>query len=273
MLKLIKIEFSRAFKNKYLLLSIFIGCLIAITHVIQNVIPCVKALDLDWSKGFYPHSVFNKWMGGEIYSIQPYLYFLIAPILAAIPFADSFYLDKKSGFLKNIFIRTKKRNYYISKYLSTFITGGAAVVIPLALNFILTSMFLPALTPESCAGTFMIMDMSMWADLFYSNPYIYVLMYLILDFVFFGLVATIALAISHSLNNRFAVLLAPFLYYVIFMFTLNLTGNSLFDPSIILKPSQPYTGIDINIIIIEIAILLAITSGIFIYKGVRDDTY
>lgn len=269
--KMLKIELSRALKNKYFLFSIIIGCMLAITHVAFNVLPLYG--DVDLPKGAYPHSVFNKWIGGQAYAPETFLFFLIAPMLATIVYGTSFYVDMKSGYIKNVFIRTEKRYYYVSKYVATFISGGLVIIIPLILNFYLTSMLLPSIIPEASSGTFPIFENFMWNKLYYSQPYIYVFLYIILDFIFYGLIATIALAISFNIDNQFAVMVAPFLYYMVFSFVLSATNKGEFNPLFFLQPSQPQIGISFTNVLIEVVILFCITAGIFTIKGVKNDTF
>ena len=40
--------------------------------------------------------------------MQSSLYFILLPALASLPYADSFFLDRKSGYIKQIVTRTKK---------------------------------------------------------------------------------------------------------------------------------------------------------------------
>lgn len=274
MFKLLKIELSRALKSKLFLIAILIGCVISISHFIQYVIPgaAINYSGADM-KGGAPISAISRWIGGTGYALHTFLYYLIAPIIACIPFADSFFIDKNTGYIKNIFTRTKKSHYYISKYISTFISGGLAVITPLLLNLYLTAMVLPSITPEVSAREYPIFDLSMWSGLFYTHPYIYTLLYLLIDFVFFGLIATIGLTVSHTIENRFAVLLAPFLYYILISFIFNTTNLDIFDPLQFLIPAQVFFGFKFSIILLEAIFLAVITFGFFIFKGVKTETF
>ena len=62
------------------------------------------------------------------------------------------------------------------------------------------------------------------ADLFYTHPYCYLFLYLILDAVFFGLLTTIALLAAHLTENRFLVILMPFLCYLFVFSVSQMTG-------------------------------------------------
>ena len=105
MQKILKIELHRAFINWTFGVSIAIGCTIAISHLWFQVIPSICNLDnYLLGKGEYPVSVFNKWIGGEGISLQSALYNMLLPCLAILPYGDSLFCDKKSGYIKNILI-------------------------------------------------------------------------------------------------------------------------------------------------------------------------
>ena len=105
---MIRMEMKRAFHNRNFYIALIIGCGIAIGQYIQNVLPMIKYLPMDVEKGVYPHSVFNKWIGGEYHTLWPMLFYFILPVLAALPHGDSYYQDIQSGYFKNICTRTKK---------------------------------------------------------------------------------------------------------------------------------------------------------------------
>lgn len=207
--RVLKIELYRAFINKLFIFAVLAGSIITISHVIFNVIPMTEFLDdyLNYDKPMMDvHGVFNKWIGGQSFTMQPFLYYLLLPILVTIPFADSFFTDKKSCYIDNIFIRTNKKNYYFSKLIAVFFSAGIVILIPLLINLMLTAMILPSINPQISGGTFPIVANSMWAELFYTHPYIYVFGYLLIDFIFAGLIASISLVVSFWAEHRFIVL-------------------------------------------------------------------
>ena len=97
---MIRMEMKRAFHNRNFYIALIIGCGIAIGQYIQNVLPMIKYLPMDVEKGVYPHSVFNKWIGGEYHTLWPMLFYFILPVLAALPHGDSYYQDIQSGYVQ-----------------------------------------------------------------------------------------------------------------------------------------------------------------------------
>lgn len=273
MKKCMRIECKRAFTNWGFYIALGIGCMIALWHYFGNVLPCVPYLDEYLSeKGFslYPHSVFNKWIGGEAESFQPFLYFLLLPILAVLPFGGSFFDDYQNGFVKIYFVKAKKLHYYISKSLAVFLSAGVAVTAPLVLNFMLTAMTLPALKPQAGAGTFPIFANNLFAELYYTKPFLYVALYLCIIFFFAGLLPSIALCISFEVRNKFIAMLAPFILCLFLHALCGMFGNSAFDLTVYLNPAQSISTLPIMTLQ---GLFLTILEGLYLLCGVKKDVY
>ena len=118
----------------------------------------------------------------------------------------SVYLNKK-GIVKNYYSRTKKINYILAKYIAVFLTGGTAAVLPLMLNLFATSAVIPSFI--AITDTIPCNANGMWSYILFTHPYIYYLLYFILQFICAGLLATMSFVISMYVNNAFIVLLFP----------------------------------------------------------------
>lgn len=272
MVKILKLELSRAIKSKAMLGTILIGLIITVAHNIQYNTAAINFINMasKYPKPMYsPPNAFTEWIGAS-YTAQSFLYYLILPILACIPFADSFFTDKKSGYIKNVLIRANRKDYFMGKYLATFIAAGIAVIVPLIVNLIITSMFLPSYIPNvSTYGQ--IGQVSMWSKVFFTHPYIYILGYLIIDFIFSGFIATIGLSISLIAEYRFMVIIAPFLIYVFIYSVLGSFNLESYIPLIFLQPYS-YKNKFI-IILLETVIMFLITASTFLIKGKKEDIY
>jgi len=270
MKQILKNEFERALKNKLILVSLIIGLGITVSHFILNVLP--------FYNNFYPEgapymlTAFHKWMGGEDNNVQPTLYYLVVPIIISLPYLGTIKSDSESGYIKNVFTRIGKKQYYISKYIVTFVTAGVLSVIPLIVNFLLTAMILPATIPQSSTSLYPIFSYHMMGDLFYEKPYAYLGIYIIIDLIYFGLLTTIGLTVSYISDNKFVVTLSPFILYLIVYAVTMVTGKDQYCPFGFLRPSQPVVS-NIVIIGIEMIILLILGGGVFLYVGNKKETF
>lgn len=272
----LKIEWKRLFRNPGLWVSLGIGLLLSITQFFMIVCPSVRFLDTYMQKfaGLtmtMPHTVFTKWIGAEGYSVQRFTFFMILPLLCTIPWSLSAYQDKKSGLIKNYFIRGRKRDYYFAKYLVNFVSGGSVVVIPLLLNLALAAAVLPSLKPEVATGFYAVRSTSMFAKLFYTHPYTYTFVYLLIIFVFCGLISCFASSAGLWLDNGFTVILLPFVLHLFLYSVCSSSEVNRFAPFYFLNPAQDGDSISFWIILMEACILL-VASLCTLRRGIKSET-
>ena len=277
---ILKIELSRAFRGKNFIITVILGSIITMVHFILYTLPMAVPAGVTAQNytGLYPPTVFNEWIGGQGLFLTATLYFFVLPLIASIPYGDSYYLENKSGYTKNIFLRIDKKYYFISKYIAVFLSAGTAITIPLLLNLMVTMATFPSVFPDINAPVFMMSSSCMWASMFYSAPYGYIFSYLLLDFVFSGLFATISLVAGLWMHHHLGVLLAPFLFFLIIYFTINFMSiyfqflNTL-NPGAFLNPTPVIDGITLAPILMEMVLLFCFTFFVYVREGIRREVF
>lgn len=219
------VELKRAFCNKmFLLVLIFGGVLAILAFTCSGDLEVAKywydfvsgkegakVLDVDKTR-----MALQLWMPNAGYSNKfYYLLVTITPILAAIPYGTSYVLDKKNGLINQFAIRCKKKYYYISKMLVAFISGGTVAVIPLLINLIVCMCALPWGKPVYSFNYYLVTKDAVFASLFYEFPELYVFIYILFDFIVFGLLNCICLSFVYIEDNIFALVLSPFIFYYV----------------------------------------------------------
>ncbi len=270
---MVKIEFKRAFTSRTFFVALGIGVAICLWHYFEYIFPCVihsSYLNIEPENTFFPVISFNCWIGGSYVPVQSFLYFLVLPLIATLPYGSSYVTDRKIGYVKQIYTRTKKHNYITAKYVAVFLSGAVAVTLPLLLNFYLTSMALPSVMPDSASGSSVVFSYSKWSEIFYTKPFVFELLYMLTAFVFSGLIAASALIIGHFINNKYIVVFAPMLLYVFLSSVADITDFSKLDLMRIINPSQGYG--DTLTVIIYAVVLFAATFIPFYLCEVQSDT-
>lgn len=265
MSNILKVELRRAFCNKKFLISLSLGMSIVIMFAIRYIPGSLERIEMSrsYGKGEFEGLALVKWIGANSYSAEGYLFFLILPLLATLPYGTSYFEDIKGGVYKNIVLKGGKKQYFISKYIATFLSGGAAVVIPMIFSLMVSMMFLPTHMPSSAAGVFSITGRTMFNELFYTRPFIYIAVYLIIDFIMSGFIATIALIVTGFSSYRFIVELAPLFIYIFVFSMFNLINQIDMQPNLFLNPSYPHSeGVIIAAGIIIMGGLTSILWGI-----------
>lgn len=249
MINLIKIDFKRATSNKQFYIVIVIGLALVVIHYCFEIFQYIKLA----KKIPTYYNPFVKWFINDGYSVPSMIYFMIFPLLASMPYSDSYWLDINSGFSKSVYTRASKTKYVLSRYITNFIIGGISVVIPLIFSFYLLLMTFPATRPNifSSAGGYR----DMFYSIYYFSPYLYVISYIILCFLFGGLCSTMALSISTYCKSRFMVLSIPTIVFIS-MIIFELASLPQLVPMKFLNAGQPVEGISIKSIILIFVVFM-----------------
>lgn len=268
-----RLEFKRGLKSPGMKAALIMGMLVVVLHWIWMVLPKMRMN----ASGAYlqyddmPYSLYVNWIGGTYSNIFPVLYYWLLPIIAVLPYGESFYHDWKNGYIKNILLRTNRKKYLLGKYVSIFLTAGIAVTLPLIIDFILTAAVLPALLPDVTTALFPIFYQSMWSNLFYTHPLIYTMLYLGIDFIFAGLMAELIFCVTNLAENVFIVLIFPFACY---LFIENICCSGVLQLAawnirMMVMPSQPLMQ-SMEKIGLEILVLFLLTIVLCLKNKRRD---
>ena len=266
-------EIKRAFNTIGMKLALLVGCALSIWHVITVIMPISEGQNYELSANaiddlYVPISLFSTWMGNELFPIQSYIFYLILHLLAVLPFGSSFFEDIKSGYIINVCTRVEKKIYFKAKYLAVFLSGGVAVVAPLLLNLVLSSMFMPAFIPDNgTVGT--ISPTTMAYEVFFTHPLVYVLMFIVIDFLFAGVIATLALSYTYFTEHRFGVMIVPFVFYFFIYSLTNLIDKT--DYSLFFMLNGGANNNYLPVYTLYFLLFFILSYVIFMWKGKKQD--
>lgn len=159
---------------------------------------------------------YKGWIGFEYTLPYSVIFFCILPILAALPYAGSYFQDINSGYMKNICAKSSRKNYYFSKLIAVFIIAAVAVMVPMLLDLYVCAGLYPTRKPELLlANVPGVSEKSLLSSFYSYNPIIYCLVFTLLDGVFAGLFGIFSVMISEKVQSLFACICLPFLVYLV----------------------------------------------------------
>lgn len=173
-------------------------------------------------------SLIQAWIGTDYRFAYNTLFYILLPIIACLPYAGSYYEDMRSGYDKNICIKTSRKAYILSKMSAVFASAFAAVSLSLIINMFVVAGLYPNNKPDrldfQVAG---IIDCQLFPALFSQHPLWYGIVYTLIDGSFGGLLGILSLAVSRLVENKFSAISIPFIMYVItgILFTGTQKGN------------------------------------------------
>lgn len=275
MKKMIRYEMSRAFSTLGFKIAMLLGLVLAVTHFVIEAVPSyygrlgVAAFVESGRPMAYPGYLYYFWLGGSELTLQSQLYFMILPLLAALPFADSFYADASGGYLAEISTRALRRDYLIGKYAAVFTSGAVAALFPLVLSFALSATVYPLLNPETTGGA-NIHSFTSLGNLYFEHPLVFLLLHLIVIGVAAGLLAAFALLASYWCNYQFLVLISPFLLYILLIAVFGLFDLKDWQPNRFLCPGYSGQGFIPSLIVCG---ALAPVTALYYFMGRKADVF
>ncbi|MDD5369614.1 MAG: hypothetical protein PHQ40_11040 [Anaerolineaceae bacterium] len=187
---------------------------------------------------------------------------LLGPLLAVLPFSDTPALDRLTGYMRSVLLRTTGINYFFSKYLVALISGGAAISLSMIIFFSFTNIVLPRginmvevqeriISTPDALGPF--------GTLYKTKPDLYILSLIGFGFVFGAVYAIFGLSVSAYIDNRYIALASPFVFYIIVHYILSLLDLPSWSPISALVPHW-YIGISWINILLSLLIIFPLSS-------------
>lgn len=269
--KIIKFELYRGFQNKGMKASLIISAFLVLWHAITVIPPFYNLNTLIESGDVSIELIFtsfNAWIGNRVTYLPQSIFYFSIPLLAVFPYGTSYFIDKESGYEKNICIRSNRTHYLLAKYLSVFLCGGFAVTIPMVVDFLIISSFLPSILPDPSYFYTNVFADDKLASLFYHFPFAYMVCYLLLIFFVSGLLATTALAVTDFSSKIYLPLFFPFFIYIISSLIFELSDCNNFSIRKVLETDAAGSIVSISIIL---TVLFLISFIPFYYGGRKKD--
>lgn len=252
-------------RKKYLfIISLLFSCCIAVTHSLNQYLvygkDFVEIVANEDSYTINPclpvYNVYNFWIGCDSKSLISKLYFKIVPFISIAPNIISGILSNRKHHIPS---KNMNLTLYFKKYIDSLLFSGLIVIIPLILNFCILLLFFPLTTPDSIYDIYYgVFSGDFLADIYYSHPYLYVLIYLLIDFIICGLFGCLILSFSLLEKFQYSASIIPF-GLLLFFEAINNKYHTRFlveiSPLSIMFPATSHNS---NLIVIstEISILI-----------------
>lgn len=222
MKRLLSVELDKAFRNRWFVISLLVGCALACWSATISIDALLtwqqRSEGVEWVLsdewiGSTMTGAYTDWMlvaGSDPFAAG--LFFFIAPMLVVMPYAWSMRTEMMDGYIVQQASRFDVRKIYLCRYLAVFLTSGAVIAIPLILNFLVCLCFIPAYTPDITTNLYLGIDaQELWARELFTTPFLYVVYNTVLDFLLCGLWGGLVLAFSLVVKNRVALVAGSFL--------------------------------------------------------------
>ncbi len=207
MKNIFKFEWNRMIHSKTLALSLIVSAVLIMLDV-------KFWFDL-YKQDIDAHtSIFYKWLGVDKGMSMGNIFFLILPLLTAFAYSHTISSDRKSGYIMQIVSRGDRFKYFASKYFVSILSGGMVFVFALVLDYMLLGLFSYAYLPSPADMASGMTPFHFCSELFYSNTYLFVILWLMVAFLWGCAMASIGVCIGIYIKNYIISSIAPFLVFM-----------------------------------------------------------
>lgn len=216
----LKTELWKALHNPMFYAALILGCLISFVNVAENLIVAdqiksiIFAEDHTGSQSPWGFSLFLLWMPVNGASYGRYLFYLVWPVLAAMPFGWSYLQERRGGLYNQLVSRMGRNPLYVAKYIAVFISGGLVVAVPVLFNLLVNAMFCPYVLPN-ILNMLHISDGYFLSELYFTVPWAYALIWCGVDFLFGGAAAGLCFVVGTRLRLQVMTILTPFVLLMV----------------------------------------------------------
>ena len=280
MRQILNFEWKRCIRGKEFKMALVLSCVLALGHfftfciwyvdhsmggVIDDVNRSLMITHPD-ATTVYPYSLYEGFIGNEGITFWNELYYYMIPVLAALPFSASFFEDERSGYLKNMLTRVPKGKVWTAKAIVTFcsgaITGSAAYIF----SFWLNSLELPMIHPNEVAMHTHVIDKMSMSDWYYTKPWLYFGIYLVVLMLGSGFMALCSLCVSFVAVNRLVIWTVPFMLFYFWDFYCREIGKSQYSLFCLLDPARSEDKYYLSVTQIFALLIAQIFLSLIVYK-------
>lgn len=265
-------EISRALRNRSFLMSIALG-LLSLGYGFAHYIGPLQLHAPEYIHRLPPfyYNAYDAFIWAQHFGFLR----LIAPLIAVLPFSDSLGLDRVSGFLRLVLVRTSYWRYLIAKVVACMLAGGLALGLSLLLCFVCANLVFPRglnfaeyevriisiLEPTGRLGPFGV--------LYWTAPDLYIFSLIVQGFVFGAIYALFGLAISAVSDNRYIALATPFIVYILACFVTEILQIPQWSPMSAFIPNWLAVSIGWCHIGTSLGAVLMISMGLFLFSTLK----
>ena len=203
---MIRNEFTKIFRTKLLYVAFVVGLLACLTGLVSYYDTAYWANLAGRPEEI---SAYNAWL--DCLSIGSSVYRIIFPLII-IPFLDSYYLERKSGYQHFIISRTGKWKYFWTKWFVGAFSAAMIILAILSITFLVCSFLFPFNQPLSETSH---LHKNFGIDWFLDSPGAYIFGLILCNMFCATIYFTVAFGFSNMVGSRNLLLLIPLILYLV----------------------------------------------------------
>jgi hypothetical protein len=206
------------------------------------------------------------------------LFYLVLPILSALPYGASLHNERKNGYQIQVIARVGKKRYLAAKFVTAFLSGVIVIGTALVFDLMLCAMICPLSSVH-----ILTLEMPMYQgyfciNLFYNYPILFLIMAILMSSIWGGVCSVLAMAAEMFIQNAVIITLFPLILLYLVSFVTEYLQGILFRTVYELRPVYLFQAVCMNrnpawyIAVWQIC-LLAVSSVVYFVGSMKRENF
>lgn len=238
--------------NVYLSVYLVFNIIFVTMHLKNSVLPVKSILErASIDEIGYPFSLYGYWIGMDILQIQNRVYYIVFPLACICLFWGCYdYFTKREKSLQ---------------WVAIGMIGGIGGMIPQILDFMVVSCILPAVRPDSATIFFCLTPKCFLAELYYSHPMIYIIIFLLWGGCIGALMTLECYFLYKIIKRKELAICISGVMVLTSGFISEKSGCEQFCYYYLINPGQPIEGLKLSNYLLLLVLMLIITGVLYVF--------
>lgn len=185
--------------------------------IVIGILSCVCGLYSYYDTAYWSHAVahfheisaYNAWL--DCLSVGSSIYRVLLPLII-VPFLDSYFLEKKSGYQNYVLARTSRNRYFFTKWFAGVLSAVGITVLVLIVTLAVCIALFPMNQPLDSMTH---LHKNFGLTIFLRSPMLCIFLLILSNMFFSAVYYTIGFGCTNFVRNRYLLLLIPFILYIV----------------------------------------------------------
>lgn len=244
-------EFSKLYKSSSFVIALLLAGLFSIVHFIYTITQANMVYygtlgGVKHPVGLDSISLLYRFLGCDDYSAVSTLFFLVLPILAALPYGISLYRERKTGYQIHVIARVGKKQYLAAKVITAFASGWVVIFFALVLDLMLCATVCPVSNVHILSLQMSVYQGTFCYTLFYSHPVLFLMAAVLMTSVWGGVCAVMAMSVEIIIHNSVMITLFPCVFIFLISSIMEYLQGPVIQSLYALKPNELFRAVSLS---------------------------
>jgi hypothetical protein len=283
MKRVLKHEISKLLKSNTFKIAVAFGFFLSMVHFVYTLYYVKWAYYDNFASTSHPIGLDNisllyRFLGCDNFTFVGTLFYLVLPILSALPYGASLHNERKNGYQIQVIARVGKKRYLAAKFVTAFLSGVIVIGTALVFDLMLCAMICPLSSVH-----ILTLEMPMYQgyfciNLFYNYPILFLIMAILMSSIWGGVCSVLAMAAEMFIQNAVIITLFPLILLYLVSFVTEYLQGILFRTVYELRPVYLFQAVCMNrnpawyIAVWQIC-LLAVSSVVYFVGSMKRENF